>query len=79
MTQIVELCALASEPGAALGFISSKASVEDVRAQLARARADAVDRQPIDGTAPAAGVGADHGWSRVVEKVNSENGLNQRQ
>ncbi|TXL72551.1 S49 family peptidase [Vineibacter terrae] len=49
---IVELCALAGLPAMALGFINAKASVDDVRAKLAKAKADAVDRNPVDGTPP---------------------------
>lgn len=53
LRSIVELCTLAGKPGSALGFIDAKASVEDVRAKLAKAKADAVDRNPVDGTPPA--------------------------
>lgn len=55
VTAIVELCTLAKRPSAALGFIKSQASVDAVRAQLAKMAADAVDRDPIDTTAPQSG------------------------
>lgn len=55
ITAIVELCTLAALPASALGFIKSKASVDDVRAQLAKARADKVDREPLDATPPQSG------------------------
>lgn len=75
---IVELCTLVGNPGAALGFINSKASVDDVRAKLAKAKADAVDRNQVDGTVPASGASADHGWGAAVDKVNAEAGLKPR-
>ncbi|HJQ60822.1 MAG TPA: S49 family peptidase [Vineibacter sp.] len=52
-TTIVELCTLAGMAGAALGFIRGNASVDEVRAKLLKAKADAVDRNPIDGSPPA--------------------------
>lgn len=74
-TEILDLCTLAGMAEKAAAFIRSDMSVATVREQLAKAKADASDRQPLDASRPASGTSGNNGWDKIVDRENARAGF----
>ncbi len=65
VSETMDLCAIAKRPDLVAGFIGADTPVAQVRRSLLAARADVVDRDPIDSHAPVGG------GAKALDQLNS--------
>ena len=74
VNEVNDLCALAGKAGLAQGFIAKGANVEDIRAELLKARADKADENPVDphhGGGKGDGSANNFGWDNIMAKASA--------